>query len=146
MKFLTCKGSYSYYFQIIFFLRDKSGSISVDEMEQIFKTLDIQASREEINLVIKEMDIDGDGEISFEEFAKVMGVKLYDSFNDAEIRTAFNHFDKDGDGFITELELTECMARMGKNYSKREIKRMIKSIDTDGNGMISIDEFAKLLE
>lgn len=115
-------------------------------MQQIFKSLDIKASKDEIKLVIKEMDIDGDGEISFEEFAKVMGVKMYGNFNDAEIKAAFNHFDKDGDGFITEIELKDCMAKMGKNYSNREIKRMIKSIDEDGNGMISIDEFAKLLE
>jgi Ca2+-binding EF-hand superfamily protein len=35
---------------------------------------------------------------------------------------------------------------MGRNYSDAQIKRMIKSIDTDGNGMISVDEFEQLLK
>ncbi|RNA20015.1 Calmodulin [Brachionus plicatilis] len=128
------------------FDRDKSGSISVKEMERVFKSLGIQASREEIRLVVKEMDIDGDGEISFEEFVRVMGDKFYRRYTSSEIKAAFKHFDKDNNGFITCEELKECMAKMGKHFSDREINRMIRSIDRDGNGMISIEEFAQLLE
>lgn len=115
-------------------------------MERVFKNLGIQASREEIKMVVNEMDIDGDGEISFEEFVKVMGDKFYRRYTSSEIRAAFNHFDKDNNGFISAEELKECMKKLGKNFTDREINRMIKSIDRDGNGMISLEEFALLLE
>jgi Ca2+-binding EF-hand superfamily protein len=43
-----------------------------------------------------------------------------------------SHFDRDGDGFITCEELYDVFKKMGRNYSDKEIKRMIKAIDTDG--------------
>ncbi len=42
-------------------------------------------------------------------------------------------------------ELKTILSKMGRNYSNQEISRMIKSVDTDNNGKISIDEFAQLL-
>ena len=38
------------------------------------------------------------------------------------------------------------MNRMGTHFSDKEILRMIKSVDKDGNGQISIEEFTELLE
>jgi hypothetical protein len=51
--------------------RDHSGSISSREMKQVFRALEIQASDTEIQQIIKQMDTDGNNEISFEEFARV---------------------------------------------------------------------------
>lgn len=38
------------------------------------------------------------------------------------------------------------MEQMGNHFSQREIDRMVRSVDRDGNGLISIDEFTELLE
>jgi Ca2+-binding EF-hand superfamily protein len=38
------------------------------------------------------------------------------------------------------------MEQMGSHFSDKEIERMIRSVDKDGNGMISIEEFSVLLE
>jgi Ca2+-binding EF-hand superfamily protein len=35
---------------------------------------------------------------------------------------------------------------MGREHTQAEIARMIKSIDRDGNGKISLEEFAELLD
>jgi hypothetical protein len=48
--------------------------------------------------------------------------------------------------FIFQKELKQALNKLGKNYSDRDIAAMIRSVDLDGNGQISIDEFAKLLE
>ena len=58
----------------------------------------------------------------------------------------FSHFDRDGDGYITCQELYDVLSKMGRNYTDAQIKRMIKSKDSDGNGMISVDEFEQLLK
>lgn len=42
----------------------------------------------------------GDGEINFDEFARVMGERFYRQFTAREIRNAFRYFDRNGDGFI----------------------------------------------
>ena len=47
------------------YTRDKSGNISANEMKLLFEALEIDANDEEISKMIKIMDVDGDGEISF---------------------------------------------------------------------------------
>lgn len=46
--------------------RDKGGSISKGELAQLMDTLQINASPQEIDLMIGEIDQNGDGEVSFE--------------------------------------------------------------------------------
>ena len=47
---------------------DGGGSISVDELQEIFEQLGQFKTEEEINNMIKEVDEDKSGEIDFEEF------------------------------------------------------------------------------
>ena len=42
-----------------FNFRDKSGTISASELKSVFKALDIKATDQEIKLVLKQMDTDG---------------------------------------------------------------------------------------
>jgi calmodulin len=51
---------------------DGNGSITADELRQIFLNLGEKLTDEEITDMIKEADIDGDGEINYEEFVKMM--------------------------------------------------------------------------
>ena len=51
---------------------DGNGSITADELRQIFNNLGEKLTDEEITDMIKEADIDGDGEINYQEFVKMM--------------------------------------------------------------------------
>ena len=61
-----------------------------------------------------------------------------------DIHEAFNLFDKDGDGAITAKELGEVMGQMGLNPTEDDLQDMINEVDTDGSGMIEIDEVSIL--
>lgn len=74
-----------------------------------------------------------------------MGAQFYRKYSVDEIREAFMYFDKDNSGYISVDELGEVMSKMGRNYSKAELDRMIKAVDSDGNGRIEINEFTRLL-
>lgn len=50
----------------------------------------------------------------------------------AELRDAFNLFDKDGDGFITSSELQEVTKSLRQQFSKDDVKSMIQHVDVDG--------------
>lgn len=89
--------------------------------------------------------IEGDGEISFGEFVRVMGAQFYRKYTNEEIREAFAYFDRDNSGYISVDELNEVMSKMGRHYSKNELDRMVRAVDTDGNGRIEINEFTRLL-
>ena len=54
---------------------DGSGSISASELRLIMSNLGQNLSDEEIELMIREADIDGDGQIDYEEFVKMMNSK-----------------------------------------------------------------------
>ena len=53
---------------------DGSGSIDRNEMRALMKKLAQDLTEEEITLIMEEVDTDGDGEISFEEF-KMLVIK-----------------------------------------------------------------------
>ena len=62
------------YFQKLFdkMDRNKNGRISINEIRYIIRKSNENISEEEIELLIKEVDTDGDGLISFDEFLVFM--------------------------------------------------------------------------
>ena len=55
------------------FDKDGDGRITADEVRAILKQLGDELCDDEVDDVIREADTDGDGTISFEEFAAAMG-------------------------------------------------------------------------
>ena len=55
------------------FDKDGSGSISAAELKHVMNNLGEKLTDEEVDEMISEADVDGDGEINFEEFIKMMG-------------------------------------------------------------------------
>ncbi|GHC45945.1 EF-hand domain-containing protein [Streptomyces flavofungini] len=59
-----------------------------------------------------------------------------------EARKTFERFDADGDGFITATEYKTAMAQMGDwNVTESVAEAIIKSKDTNGDKLLSFDEF-----
>jgi Ca2+-binding EF-hand superfamily protein len=57
-------------FQI--FDQDGDGNISADELRQIMENLGERLTDEEVEDMVKEADTDGDGEINYKEFCRMM--------------------------------------------------------------------------
>ena len=126
-----------------FFDKDRDGKISLDELKNMVMLLSGETATEEgINEMLKNVDLNGDGEIDFEEFYAAM---KKDSITvTEELEEAFKVFDKDNDGFISPEELRSTMESMGETVSKEEIDAMIEKADLNGDGKISICEFVKI--
>lgn len=58
-----------------------------------------------MNVQVNEIDIDGNGEIDFEEFLQLMHKKIKEEQDDLDVVEAFRVFDKDGNGYISAAEL-----------------------------------------
>ncbi|MCJ1454382.1 Calmodulin [Mycoblastus sanguinarius] len=80
------------------------------------------------------------------EFATVMAQKLKSTDTEAELRAAFNVFDRDGNGTINKEELVQIMKSIGEGFTDEEIEEMMKEADKDGNGTIDYDEFVQLVK
>jgi Ca2+-binding EF-hand superfamily protein len=69
-------------------------------------------------------DTDSSGDITFQEFAAAMEMRIGDA-------------DKDGDGKMTVAEIAAAIERM---RAERAAERMIQRFDADGDGMLTLVE------
>merc|ERR1712178_479145 len=58
------------------FDEDKSGSVDENELEGVMKALGLNPTAAQIKGMIKEVDVDGNDTIEFEEFCKLMNAKV----------------------------------------------------------------------
>lgn len=58
-----------------------------------------------------------------------------------ELREAFEHYDKDGNGVIDPDEFRALCRGLGAGFEDAEIEAGLRAIDTDGNGTIEFEEF-----
>jgi Ca2+-binding EF-hand superfamily protein len=56
-----------------------------------------------------------------------------------DIEEAFRYFDSDFSGYISADELYAVMSRFKGDLTKDDVKKMVKSIDSNSDGKISID-------
>ena len=61
-----------------------------------------------------------------------------------EYREAFTLFDKDGDGFITDIEFATVVRSMGINPSQKEIKEMLEIAESESK--IDFNTFIKAMK
>ena len=57
------------------FDQDQNGFISAAELRHVMTNLGEKLTDEEVDEMIREADVDGDGQINYEEFVKVMMAK-----------------------------------------------------------------------
>ena len=127
------------------FDKDKDGFITIQELGEIMKNLGQTPNEAELQDMISEVDIDGNGNIDFKEFLGLMARKMKDTDTDEELNEAFRVFDRDGNGFITAQELKHVMINLGEKIEDTEVEEMIKEADIDGDGYINYEEFVRMI-
>ncbi|EPS63975.1 hypothetical protein M569_10810, partial [Genlisea aurea] len=122
------------------------GKISGSELGAIFRSLGGEAmAEEELKSMIREVDSDGDGFIDLKEFVE-LNTKDIDYDETVEnLKDAFQVFDIDGDGSISCEELRQVLESLGEECTLGECAKMIAGVDSDGNGMISFEEFKVMM-
>lgn len=91
---------------------DGSGYLDVDEVENLARMLGVQANEGEVRTAFEEMDDDGNGEISFEEFSSWwQNVRENDRRKvRRKVRNAFHKLDRHGNGTINKQEFAMLMS------------------------------------
>ena len=96
----------------------------------------------ELSDMINEVDQDGNGTVEFAEFVILMTNKVREMTKEDEIYEAFLVLDKEKDDYISEKELKYFMRKVAHvKLSSEEAKAMIEFADTDGDGLISYEDF-----
>ena len=127
------------------FDRDRDGAINNKELGTIMRNLGQNPSEEELREMIKEIDLDGNGVIDFNEFLYLMVKKMNGNDTEEELLEAFKVFDRDGNGYVTSHELRSVMTSLCEGTTPEEVEEMIKEADIDGDGQIDYQEFVKMM-
>ncbi|KAK8789382.1 hypothetical protein WA538_001159 [Blastocystis sp. DL] len=137
------KKEYTQAFEV--FDKNKDGMISRQELKTIMRSLGQNPTEDDIEEMLLNVDRDKDGQISYDEFMKIISQQIKASEDVDEMAEAFAVFDVDKDGYITKSELHQVMNRLGENLTDEQLDAMIKEADTDGDGKINIAEFRLLM-
>ena len=143
------------------FMKDcPSGRMTKKEFEQIYRNFfkEGDASRFASH-VFRTFDKNGDESIDFREFICGLSITCHGSKED-KLRWAFNMYDIDNSGTITEDELTEIIRSIYKMMGDEDYEEQKKSLDDedtpeklaerlflqmdeDGDGEVTLEEFVE---
>ena len=105
-------------------------------------------TEDELNSLVMEVDLDGNGTIEFPEFLEMMKLKAREVDQGAELRydrnirrsistsvnrEAFKIFDGDQDGFISTKELKKVASMLGTMLTKEEVEEFMDQADLVNN-------------
>lgn len=120
--------------------KNKVGTVSLDELAKVLQN-QLHMSQAEAKLIFNRVDQTGDQEIHYTEFlAAALQAKMI--INEKYIREAFQKFDVDNTGLISEEDLRRVL---GDEYKGEDVGQILRQVDYKNNGYIDYDEFFKAL-
>ncbi|KAL5966227.1 16 kDa calcium-binding protein [Taenia solium] len=122
---------------------DRNGVLSRAEIKKCMEDSNLPESvaAEFLDL----FDADGDGRVTLDEYERALGLKEVPETTIDDWRRTFAEMDKDKSGFLTVSEIHEGLLKIGVNISKADISDFIKTVDDNGDGVLTIDEFTALM-
>ncbi|EGR31006.1 hypothetical protein IMG5_119470 [Ichthyophthirius multifiliis] len=136
--------------------------ITLEQFKQVFQSFRIDLKPDEVEIIFKFIDNDGNNMIELQEFirkAKRMGLtvrshhdeiiyELWDQFKQAGITLdqAFTLFDQNKEGQISKQEMMSQIQILIKEIKKETIDYIFQIADTSGDGKITYSEFFGLFE
>ncbi|KAG5112396.1 hypothetical protein JHK82_035665 [Glycine max] len=125
---------------------DNDGRITQAELGGILGSLGYNPSEQEVRAMIEHGDKNKDGLLSIHEFLE-MNTKDLEGGNLANtLSTAFEALDEDGNEILTGEELHEVMQNLGLDLSLENCVHLVTSLDADGDGAVSLDEFRLIVD
>merc|ERR1719233_2625907 len=132
------------------FDRNGDGALEKQELAAALKSSGESYSDVEVNAIFSLGDVDGDGEITLEEFIALMSPsassvvkrisKSFKNLND--VKAAFKKIDTDNDGLLSKKEV---MASSGNKYDAEEVDAIFALGEVNGDGEIDMGEFISIM-
>ena len=139
------------FFAFDFFAFDKNGDGKLSKEEFVTGLTNIDYNfnfglkeEESLDGLIKNIDSDNNGYITFEEFL-IASINKEKILTEKNLKMAFDVFDRDKNGGISHEELKYILGEYNPNAREYLWKKMIQQIDLNQDGQISYSEFHKMM-
>ena len=127
------------------FDKDSDGKITTVELGDILKKLGYSPSDKDLQQMIQEVDLNGNGDVDFKEFLELMCKKMKDHDTEEEMLEAFRIFDRDSNGYVTRDDFKVIMGHLGEKMMDDELDELMKDNDEDGDGQLNYEEFKQMM-
>uniref|UniRef100_A0A8R1U244 EF-hand domain-containing protein n=2 Tax=Onchocerca TaxID=6281 RepID=A0A8R1U244_ONCVO len=121
--------------------QNRDGFIDVQDLQDMFASLGKEVNEEFLEKMISEAP----GPINFTMFLTLFGEKLTGTDPEEVIKNAFQCFDVDNSGFLSEDRLRELLTTMGDRYTDEQVDELFRDAPIR-NGMFDYVEFTRMLK
>merc|ERR1712128_218771 len=136
-------------FKELFQLFDTKGDgcIQVSQVGEVLRALGQNPTEGEVRKLVQSSKTGGpDSRLTFETFVPLLqavcGRKLTDTADD--FVEGLKHFDKEGNGRISAVELRHLLTGLGEKMNDEEVEQLIQGKE-DAQGLINYEEFVKMV-
>ncbi|XP_061172189.1 uncharacterized protein LOC133181651 [Saccostrea echinata] len=129
------------------FDKNKDGFLSSKEVAALLQSgkLSAKVPYNAIQKIVRDVEKKDKKMVNLTQFTELLG-EYCPEFNPmADMLEAFKVFDKNGDGVISVSELRQVMNNLGERLTDRELQKMFRDADQDGDGEINFNEFLKMM-
>eukprot|EP00933_Yihiella_yeosuensis_P074619 TRINITY_DN83597_c0_g1_i1.p1 TRINITY_DN83597_c0_g1~~TRINITY_DN83597_c0_g1_i1.p1 ORF type:complete len:183 (+),score=36.62 TRINITY_DN83597_c0_g1_i1:86-634(+) len=120
--------------------------ITTDNLRDAFKAIDASSSIHDIQLMIDDIDANGDGRIDMNEWRGIMTRKLLGEDDDSSAPHVFMALDDNRDGHIPYVELRNLLMKEGQApLSEQEVDELSMFADPNADGLINYQDFLRWL-
>ena len=135
------------------FDNDGDGKITSLEVASALHKHHKERSKDEIEYMMRILDLDCDTMVDFSEFLKMASLfeANHNQTSDIQVRQIFRAFDKDRNGVLSAEEIKQLWNlapsddKTTTKLTENEMNEMIQVMDINGDGQIDYEEFLTLM-
>jgi len=129
---------------------EKKGYITEDVMKSILEMMGLTFTTKEMKVLLKEVDDEETGKISFEQFVTICGKFMEEESEDTavimkELKEIFTLYDKERQGFMTCDCLKGILLELDPTLDAKQLNDIVDEVDEDGSNSIEFEEFCKMM-
>ncbi|XP_037952819.1 caltractin-like [Teleopsis dalmanni] len=121
------------------------GLLRENHLRVALRALGFEPKKDDIKQMIAVINEDGTERISFNDFVKLMEMKMGEKDTETELRKSFRLFCGSGESTLTLDDLKRVSFQLKENLNEEQLTEMFEHADVDGNGKINEDDFVKLV-
>ena len=150
-----------------------NGDLDAMELQIALQVLDLESTDEEVENLLKEVDLDNNNTVDFSEFVAICAKARFPRLGEttlgnllitkailecpgtlhrhftpaelAEVKEIFKGFDENGNGVLEIIELEIALQVLGVDVESTKIQELVKEVDQNDDGLVNFAEFAAMV-
>ncbi|CAG9321277.1 unnamed protein product [Blepharisma stoltei] len=125
---------------------EHSNEIDARELKAAMRALGFELKKNDIRQIMQDLDKDVTEKIDFTQFLSIMAPRMSQKDTREQIMKIFKLFNEEKNGKISFRDLKRVATELGESLNDDDLHSMIEEADKDGDGLLSFDEFYRVMK